>query len=160
MNASIFRANNAGATDIVSVKRAKKGDTDIDITPMIDVVFLLLIFFLVCSTIGKTTSVQVPKAKLGVGVNPMTSTLFTVSGMEGEPSVYIGDTTSGHLLPNDHELQAAEIVQAVEKGVREGKVRVMILADRRLFHGEVARISAIAASVPGVTLHFVIQKDD
>lgn len=159
MNSSAFR-NNTSTTDIVSVKRVRKGDTDIDITPMIDVVFLLLIFFLVCSTIGQTTSVQVPKAKLGVAVNPIQSTLFTISGMEGEPSVYVGDVASGRLLPNDHELQAAEIVQSVEKGVREGKVRVMILADRRLFHGEVARISAVAASVPGVTLHFIIQKDE
>jgi len=123
---------------------------------MIDVVFLLLIFFIVCSTIGKMTSVQLPKARIGVAVNPQTATVFTLAGFENDAVVYLGDGTSGKVLAADRDIQREEIVQAVENGLRQGKRNVMIKADRKLYHGEVYRVESVAASVPGVTLNVIV----
>ena len=134
----------------------KRDSVEMDITPMIDVVFLLLIFFVVCSTIGKTTSVQLPKAKIGVAVNPRTATVFTLSGFESDAVVYLGDGPSGKALATDRETQREEIIQAVEQGLRQGKTNVMIRADRKLHHGEVFRVESAAASVPGITLNVVV----
>jgi len=134
----------------------KHETADMDITPMIDVVFLLLIFFIVCSTIGKTTSVQLPKAKIGVAVNPKTATIFTLNGLEGDVVVSLGDGANAKQLAVDREIQRTEIIQAVELGLRQGKTNVVIKADRRLYHGEVFRVESAAAAVPGITLNIVV----
>ena len=136
----------------------KRETAEMDITPMIDVVFLLLIFFIVCSTMGRTTLVQLPKAKLGVAVNPQTATVLTLAGFENDAVVYLGDETN-RPLPADRNVQREEIVQAVELGLRQGKTNVVIKADRKLFHGEVHRIETAVASVSGVTLHIVVAND-
>ena len=123
---------------------------------MIDIVFLLLIFFLVCSTMGKNTLVQLPKARYGVAVNPKTSTVLTVAGSGKDAMVYLGDGTSSRELSEDREIQEAEIIQAVEQGLKEGKTGVVIRADRKLHHGEVVRVESIATSVPGISLYVIV----
>ena len=128
----------------------------IDFTPMVDVVFLLLIFFLVCSTIGNQSTVQLPKAKLGFAVNPKTSTVFTLSGFENEAVVSFSDGTNIKILSANRETQREEIIQAVEFGLQQGKTNVVIQADRRLHHGEVHRVAVTAATVPGITLNIVV----
>ncbi len=142
----------------ITLRRRRAHSADMDITPMIDIVFLLLIFFLVCSTLGKDASVQLPKAEYGVAVNPRTSTVLTVAGFKQDSTVFLGDGTAGRELSADKELQESEIIQAIELGLREGKTDVVIRADRRLHHGEVVRVEAIAASVPGISL-FVVTSD-
>ena len=42
------------------IKKKKNEDADLDITPMIDVVFLLLIFFMVTSTMDDQKAANVP----------------------------------------------------------------------------------------------------
>lgn len=123
---------------------------------MIDIVFLLLIFFLVCSTMGKNSVVQLPKAIYGIAVNPKTATILTIAGIESDSVVYIGDGTTGLELPADEKIQQEEIVAAVEDGLKQGKTDVVIRADKKLHHGEVVRIETIAASVPGITLYVVV----
>lgn len=136
-------------------RRRKKVDVEMDITPMIDVVFLLLIFFIVCSTLGRNSIVQPPKAQYGVGVNPQTSVVLTMAGFENESTVYLGDT-NGRQLSGDHQVQAEEILEAVQNGIKEGKTDVMIRADRRLHHGEVVRVESVATSVPGINLYVIV----
>ncbi|MDR0870325.1 MAG: biopolymer transporter ExbD [Planctomycetaceae bacterium] len=148
--------NNLNSSGLIFLRRRQQSDVEMDITPMIDCVFLLLIFFLVCSTMGRNTIVQLPKAQYGVGINPKTATVLTVAGMEQDSTVYLGDGTAGTPLSQDKEVQRTEIIQAVEQGIKDGKSDVVIRADRKLFHGEVVRIESIASSVRGVNLFVVV----
>ena len=50
-------------------KKKKKDEADLDITPMIDVVFLLLIFFMVTSTMQGTPDRAIPPASSGTNAN-------------------------------------------------------------------------------------------
>ena len=136
----------------------KRESAEMDITPMIDVVFLLLIFFVVCSTIGRTTAVQLPKAKIGVAVNPKTATVLTLHGFENDAIVTLGEGADVQPLAADRETQREEIIQAVERGLQQGKHNVVIKADRRLYHGEVHRVES-AAAVPGITLNIVVAEE-
>ncbi len=154
-----MRLENDQTDEPINLRSRQRESAEMDITPMIDVVFLLLIFFVVCSTIGKNTSVHLPKAKIGVAVNPKTATVLTVDGLEDESIVYLGDGTSGRRLSHDPEQLREQIVQAVELGVREGKVNVVIKADKNLNHGEVYRVESAAGSVPGVKLNIVVDKE-
>ncbi|NLE38525.1 MAG: biopolymer transporter ExbD, partial [Pirellulaceae bacterium] len=74
-------------------RRPMKDDAELDITPMIDCVFLLLIFFIVSSKMDPSASVELPPAKYGGGVSDKTSFIITIAKQEGDlpASVYLAD---------------------------------------------------------------------
>ena len=65
-------------------ERRKRGgfDGDLDITPMIDVTFLLLIFFMVTSTMQATPDIDLPVARQGTGIDKHSQ--VTISLIEQE----------------------------------------------------------------------------
>ena len=58
--------------------RPIKDDSDMDITPMIDITFLLLIYFLISSVPNPNTTVQLAKARYGKGVLDHDSVILTI----------------------------------------------------------------------------------
>lgn len=88
-------------------------DLDMDITPMIDITFLLLIFFLVSSRPDQTTAIQLPKAQYGDAVSQRFSTVISVGegGIDQAP-VYRGDGKfKENLLSSDPATRSEEIGQ-------------------------------------------------
>jgi biopolymer transport protein ExbD len=136
-------------------RRRMQHSAEMDITPMIDITFLLLIFFLVASTADPTKAVNLPPARHGAAVNPRTSVIITVA--EGEPQgparVYLGDGKSGAPLPDDPATQDALITRAVRAGLAEGRSTVLIKAERGVKHREVSRVATAAAEVEGIRLY-------
>jgi len=93
------------------LKRKRRDDVDMDITPMIDITFLLLIFFLVCSTPDQQGSVDLPPARYGMGVGEQDSVIITISdeGIDTAP-IYLADgKIESERLPDDHEMQRLRI---------------------------------------------------
>ena len=139
-------------------RRPVSDSADMDITPMIDITFLLLIFFLVCSTTDPQAAVELPPARHGSGVSDRTSVVLTVAdrGSSGPALVYLGNGRQGSPLPDDQDLQATAIADAVEKGFREGKSAVLIKAEKGVKHGDVWRVETAAGGVEGVKLHVAV----
>jgi len=54
--------------DDFHLPRKQRQDDEMDITPMIDITFLLLIFFIVCSTMDPTKIGKIPEAQNGLAV--------------------------------------------------------------------------------------------
>ncbi len=130
-----------------------------DITPMIDITFLLLIFFLVCSTLDQSSSVQLPPAYFGSAVSERDSTVITVDGSGMDSVVYLDGGTSGAPLSSNKETQEKEIAKAVEDGFRDGKSTVVIRASGDLFQAEVNRIETAVGTIPGVkTIHIAVKE--
>jgi len=130
--------------------------TEMDITPMIDCTFLLLIFFVVCSQTDVQSAIQMAKARHGVTVGAKTATIITIaeSGRESA-DVYLADGKEPDaILPEDAEQQAELIRQAVQTAMDEGKVDVLVKAEKGVPHRDVARISAAASQVEGIHLFF------
>ena len=50
-------------------RKHRQDDTELDITPMIDITFLLLSFFVVASKMDPSSAVAVPEAKYGLTVS-------------------------------------------------------------------------------------------
>lgn len=158
-------------SDLFLPKRGKKSDRefDMDITPMIDITFLLLIFFLVCSTPDAETSIDLPKARYGKGVGERNSVMITIgneitfdeNGNEHVP-VYLADgKIEKQRLPDAHDRQAELIREAVEYGKREeAKQNVVIKADRDVAHREVARVIKAASKVEGMQIHLAVMEED
>jgi len=131
---------------------------EMDITPMIDIVFLLLIFFLVCSTTNVQTAVELPPARHGTGVSDRTSTVITVAdrGAPGPALVYLADGKKGKPLPDDEDAQEAQISEAVERGMLQGKSTVLVKAEKGVKHGDTWRVYTAAGRVEGIKLHVAV----
>jgi biopolymer transport protein ExbD len=139
-------------------QRRKLDTGDLDITPMIDVTFLLLIFFMVTSTMKEPATADVPPARHGVGTDSGEATIFTVMrpGDEGEVQVRFPDSTL-HTLT---ELRKSDEVTNVVRSAMTAdppKLNVIINADRDLPHGVVREISQMAGQVEGIRLFLGVQ---
>ena len=138
--------------------RPLQASADLDITPLIDITFLLLIFFIVASTADVQTSVELPRARYGKGVNDRTSVILTIAerGGAGSALVYLADGTGGSALPDDPATQEEQIVEHVRQGFSEGKSNVLVKAARGVLHRDVSRVAAAAARVEGITMHLAV----
>ncbi len=146
-------------------RKPMQDTADMDITPMIDIVFLLLIFFLVSSTPEKGTAVELPPARYGVGVSEKNSVMITVAKPEGsgKTAVYLADGRKGAPLPADKAEMTAAIVAAVEEGFfRQSKAQVLIKAGGKVKRKEVyeVEIAVSKADVEGLKIyHGVYEKN-
>ena len=141
-------------------KREKLPDADMDITPMIDCTFLLLIFFLVASRIDATAVMKLPVAKTASAVVMQQSVILTVTKGDGDRAmVYRGDGVNAVNLidgatPVDQEAAVAEYVD--ELSSRSSKLKyVLIKAEATVKHREVSRIAKAASSAEAIDQLFV-----
>jgi biopolymer transport protein ExbD len=114
-------------------------DTEIDITPMIDIVFVLLIFFLVTSKMTAEETPPLPKARHGVVVPAKESVIIIMKRGSGQQAEV--KKSDGVLFSTDPEQQSAEIAQYVADGIDAGKKHVIIRAEGTVRHGEIGRVS-------------------
>jgi biopolymer transport protein ExbD len=135
-------------------------ESDMDITPMIDITFLLLIFFIVASKMDSAADVSLPPARYGMPVVEKSSVIVTLdAGEDGKALVYKGDGASAdNLVPaGDLEAQEDEIAGYVEAELAQDntKTNVLIKAAKGIKHREVSRISEAATRSEGVQQLFV-----
>ena len=138
-------------------RRDRREDVEMDITPMIDITFLLLIFFIVCSTPESKSAFQLADARHGKGVTEQSSVFITISAESSDPApVYLADGINGESLSNDLDTQSELIREAVEKGRLDLKENVIIKADRNVAHRDVARVIKAVSRVEGAKIHLAV----
>jgi biopolymer transport protein ExbD len=139
-------------------KRRQRDEADLDITPMIDMVFLLLIFFLVSSTPDQKTAIELPEARHGVTATLADSVVFTLAegGLGSAPAFAADGRVPGTELPEESQARAARVKELVEQGFREDKDTVVIKADKNVAHREVAQLIKAASQVVGVNLRLAV----
>ncbi len=148
------------ALPLLRRRTADSSDFDMDITPMIDITFLLLIFFLVCSIPDPQTAIALPKARHGEGVGEKNSVIITLSdeGIDSAP-IYLADGKIGQPLEGNMEQQTMLIRAAIEKGKHDQempKENVLIKADRNVAHRDVARVIKAASNVDSMQIHLAV----
>lgn len=127
--------------DPVRLSPGRADDEDVDITPMIDITFLLLIFFVVASKMDPTQTGRIPAATNGLSVSAKDSAVIFIS--RGSAASAIVRDIDGKEFSTDEELQTSEIVQYVTDQLDQGKNQVMILGDEDVRVAEVTRIQSI-----------------
>ncbi len=129
------------------------GDDELDITPMIDVTFLLLIFFMVTSTMKPEGALQIPSAKNGMGVATEDAAVLTIFDDDGAPGVYLADAERKNgPVPTE---QVTEYINAQKKHY------VIIKADRKVPSGFVEEVAKAAAEADtGTDLQFFVAVQD
>lgn len=125
----------------LKLSKRKKGDDEVDITPMIDITFLLLIFFVVASKMDPSQAGAVPKAEYGGGVSTVDSAVILMERGTGERAVIKkGD---GEAFFDDPEQQRVEVVDYIIQQLALGKKQVMIVGNKDVTVGEVTRVQQI-----------------
>jgi biopolymer transport protein ExbD len=146
----------------IVVRQREAIDAEMDITPMIDCVFLLLIFFIVCSTMDEQSPIELANARHGKAVGERESVVISIGegGVDSAP-VYLSDGTVGEPLPTDPQQQRERIVKFIEEErAKEAKNDILIKADRNVAHRDVAQVIKAVSQVEGVNLHLAVAETD
>lgn len=105
------------------------GGPAVDIAPLIDVVFILLIFFLVTTTFVKDTVLSVDRAEASTAT--ATDTL----------SVRVSITADGSVYTEGAEVDLTELARRVTRSVARDEIRsVIIVPDREAKAGRVVEV--------------------
>jgi len=114
--------------------RKKREEPRIELTPMVDVVFLLLIFFMI-----STTFVETP----GLSINLPQSSSKLVEKEPEEIKVYLSKEGEIQMKGEHLSLEALKVVLA--NYAQEGRDRTfLLLADRETYHGRVVEVMDVA----------------
>ncbi|MAJ80971.1 MAG: biopolymer transporter ExbD [Porticoccaceae bacterium] len=105
-------------TDPVRLITEQVEESQIDLTPMLDVVFIMLIFFIVTSTFVKESGVDVSRPNADTAV-------VTESN-----SIQIGITSSNQIFMDKRQVDKRAVRANVERGLAENPgAAVVIVAD-------------------------------
>jgi biopolymer transport protein ExbD len=157
---SIFSQSLLDDDQPLLARRDKRDEATFDITAMIDLVFMMNIFFLV-TTIGATLAeVDLPAVRHCVAADPATSVAITMVESDDGSSclVYVGDGAEGRPL-SDPEEQEDAVRAAVQEGVRKNFDTVLIKAERNVRLRDVRRISTASAAEKMTLKLAVIEKE-
>jgi biopolymer transport protein ExbD len=129
-------------------------DDEMDITPMIDMTFLLLIFFILTSKMTAEQTFSLPSAKNGEVIPTKQCVILNVRSGGGETAIVTrGDDTA---LSDDPEQQAAEITEYIQLGFSTQKSEVLVRADGAVRAGEIQRLKEVISESleEGQVIHF------
>ena len=131
--------------DDFALPRKKRDDDEMDITPMIDITFLLLIFFIVCSTMDPTKIGTIPEADNGLAISAKNSAVIFMNPGGGDEVIL--SRMDGSNFSTDEDVQATEIIEYIteelEKSLGVSKQHVMLFGDADIEVGKVTRIQKI-----------------
>lgn len=149
----------------VNRRKRKTEEAELDITPMIDVTFLLLIFFIVASRMDPQMAVDMPTAKHGSTVAEKAAAVIVVEHTDAEePNVYLGNSKDPeNRLTGSLEDQEAKIAEYVDEELHASvpKTAVLIKAEKGIKFRYVDRVSKAASRSmdPEMRLHIgIIEK--
>lgn len=158
---SILEDNPTEQDGPILQRRPVRDEAELDITPMIDVTFLLLIFFIVASVPDPNAAVDLPPARYGSSVSKNNSFTVTLSDSgNNSVDVYLAEGKKGDPLPREEEAQTEAIREAVSLAVQDGKNSVIVKADKGVAYHDVSRVSAAVGLVEGVSLHFAVLESE
>ena len=120
-----------------SARDKKRGLTEINLTPLIDVVFILLIFFLITSTFVQNPGieVQLPKASSAPPTSEQSSLVITV-------------TEQGRIIHHGEAVALDELeVRLKSLHAKSPEQLVIVQADQATEHGQVVEVMDLARKV-------------
>ncbi len=131
--------------------KKKDFDADLDITPMIDVTFLLLIFFMVTSTMQATPEIDLPVAHHGVGINKSEQVTVSVIDRDGIPILMAGD-------PPAPEMTMDEIVDYARQEIDAGKSGILVKASGSIPTGYIKQLTQQLQAVGEIHFYYAVSE--
>ena len=120
----------------------------VDLTPMVDVVFLLLIFFMI-----STTFVETP----GLTVNLPKSSAKLVKKEQQEVRVYL--RADGGIFLEQKEIELSSLVETLQNyGDKAADTTFLLMADKDVKHGSVVQLMDSAKAAGFIKLAIATEK--
>jgi biopolymer transport protein ExbD len=127
--------------------RQQRPTVVLDLTPLIDCIFQLLIFFLLTASFITTPNlgVELPKASAKASTTQQRDLIVVV-------------TRKGEIQYEGANLSQAALMQRLQKVFKERpNSRVLIQADRKAYHGNVVKVMDVAKTIGFRRLGVAIQ---
>ena len=141
--------------------RSPQEEVTINLTPLIDIVFLLLIFFMVSTTFSKESQLRIrlPDASPDAEVEQRPSRLVVAITASGDYSIRgPNESTGHHLLSRERSVLAQAMAKAKAKGAQGADDLVVVIrADRKTPHEAVVRAMDVARKLGLVRITFSTQ---
>ncbi|MFA5480657.1 MAG: biopolymer transporter ExbD [Candidatus Muiribacteriota bacterium] len=102
--------------------------TDINISPLIDMMFLLLIFFIVTASFVQESGVEINRPQASSAV------------MLERENIIIGIDSSNRIFMGGNEVDLSQIRTLVSASIRNEKRAVVVVADEKSLSGKVIQI--------------------
>ena len=133
------------------LKRSKLEETEMDITPMIDITFLLLIFFIVASKMDTPASAELPNAVANKPVMADKAIVINIH-KEGDRVIVSAPPPPGAKEPkvfsSDPDTQSAEITEHVDELIQQDEKRqVLLQASGLVKHKDISRVGQAIGAV-------------
>lgn len=113
----------------------------IDLTPLVDVIFLMLIFFIITSDILPLKSLHVENPKLNRDSAPLTTQLLVV--MDAQNVIYVGSKKSIVDL-SSLKTHLQEEISQLKKQHQGVEPTVVLSIDRRVEYGSFLKLFSLA----------------
>ena len=134
---------------IIGIERRRRRSTGpIDLVPLIDVVFLLLIFLLLTATFT---------VQSGIKVN-LPEAASTEEEIERKCTIYL--TADGIIYLNEEEIDLEILPQRLKDLMRGEENMLIVKADEATAHGKVVRIMDIATTVGIDRLVIAVEREE
>ena len=138
-------------------RRPMHDEAKFDITAMIDLVFMMNIFFLVTTVTAALAEIDLPTARHCAPADRDSSVIFTIlAGPDRGPGQMTIDEGLEVLSLADIETIERRIREAVETGVRANRNTVLIKAEKNVHLRDISRVGAVAVAVPGTELKLAV----
>lgn len=127
---------------------------DVDFTSLIDVVFLLLIFFMYSIAVSDQSEVDVPAAKLGSAVDPDDAIIVTILAddvAQPVPQFHLGEVSADKGTIDD-------VRHYLDQARRTGKSHVLIKAEKLVPHKHVLAVARLVGEMEAGQLVIAIEE--
>ena len=130
---------------------------------MIDITFLLLIFFLVASRMTDEAYVKLPTAKNGTAVSSESSVIITLAKGTGDNAIVFkgdGALEATRVTTTDLADQQRELEEYIERGLTvDSKLQVLIKAEEGVRHRDVARVAKAAGDATASVMYVAVLEE-
>ena len=159
MESSSFSLGETGSDQLMA-RRLDPEPPEFDITAMVDLVFMMNIYFLVTFVTVALGGLTLPTAKHVSALDADSAVIFTVTRtLDGKSiTLYIGDGNKGEAI-TDTAQQEKRVQEAVQQGKVAGKTEVLLKAEKKVRLSDLFRV-ATAASIEGLKLHVAVVERD
>jgi len=127
-------------------------DVSVDITPMIDMTFQLLIFFMVTSTMQGNPPAEIPKSMSGGSIEMAKVINVVIRAPVDANTDPVIEIDKAPVTLEEFRVRLSDAA-----GARPEGIDVMLMADRTVPNRFTGEIESLIGEIPGITYHFAVQ---
>ncbi len=149
----------SGSEELIA-RRSDEEPPEFDITAMVDLVFMMNIYFLVTFITVAMGEMNLPSADHASPLDADTAVIFSLTrSLDGESvTLFVGDGDESEPI-EDHAQQEQKVEAAIEEGIAAKKSAVLLKAESKVRLADLFRISSLVAG-HDLKLHVAVLERD